>query len=171
MTTRTAEELEALKTDYRTNTYDPYAAEAQANGQEPQDFEEAFAAHLAALDAEPTPADEPAKPKGAKPKAGKPKKADKPAKEKKPRGFRASSEDRKTINAAAAKVAAKAKVEGKVRCLPQDGQSYTDFLQGRVLKVDAEGNGSVTLDVVPVKDSKAVGSITVTVKAGVLSAK
>lgn len=172
MPTRTKKQLDELRTKYRTETYDAYAEQARANNQEPQDFEEAFSAHLTALDAaEPTPAAQPAKPKGAKPKAAPKPKAAKPVKERGPRGYRATSEDRKLINAAAEQVGKRAKVESKVRCLPQDGQTYSDFLSGRVLKIDADGNGSTTLDVVPTKDSKSVGTILVTVSGGKLSAK
>lgn len=170
MGTRSAEELEQLKADYRTNTYDPYVA-GLAEGQQPQDFDAAFAAHLEALDAADIGK---AKPKGAKPtKPAKPAKAKgtKEAKAKGPSGFRPSSDDRKALNAAADK--AKGKAEGTARLLPQQkGATYTDFLQGKVLKVDAEGNGETTLNVVTTKSKDTVvGTVTVTVKKGVLTAK
>lgn len=165
--TRTAKQLEALRNDYRTNVYDPYAAEAEKNGQTPQDFDEAFNAHLAALDAAGDTGGE-AKPA---PKASKPSKAPKAPKEPAgPRtvGFRASSEDRKTINEAAAKVLPK-DAKGKARCVPQDGQTYSDFLQGKVLKV-TDGNGTADLNVVVGRSNDVVGAIRLTVKDGKLSA-
>jgi len=57
MKTRTTDEIEALKADYRTSTYDAYAAEQVSAGFEPQPFDEAFAAHLAALDDAEAPAE------------------------------------------------------------------------------------------------------------------
>lgn len=54
MKVRTTEEIEALKEAYRTETYNAYADEQRNQGFEPQDFEEAFSAHLAAIDAADT---------------------------------------------------------------------------------------------------------------------
>lgn len=175
--TRTAAELEALRNSYQNDVYDPYAAEAEKNGQVPQPFDEAFAAHLAALDAAgPTEAPPPAKAKGkgkAAPKAKEPKAPKAPKEPKAPAGprtvgFRATSEDRKTINAAAAKLLPK-DAKGGCRCLPQDGQTYSDFLQGRVLKV-TDGNGEATLNVVTGKNADVIGAIKLTVKDGKLTA-
>lgn len=177
MTTRSADELETLRNDYRTNTYDPYVA-GLSEGQTAQPFEEAFAAHLAAIDAQTGAAPKKSGGKGGGKKAaakkGGAKKAAAPKKAKEPKAprakaFRPSSDDRKTFNAAAAKVAGK-DVKAP-RLLPAGGQTYTDFLQGKVLKLDADGNGSTVLNVVSAKDTKTVlGTVTVEVTANKVKA-
>lgn len=178
VTTRTAEELAKLRSDF-TETY----GDAPVEG-----FEAAFAAHLAELDAASPPA-EAAAPAPKKGKGGgtankgtgskgkgkgaeKGKGASKPKAPAAPKAkaFRATSADRQTFNAAAAKVAGK---DVKTpRLLPKDGKStYTDFLQGKVLKLDASGNGSTVLNVVSAKDTKTVlGTVTVEVKGGKVKA-
>lgn len=196
---RTAEELEALKASYRSDVYDPYASEETAAGRTPQNFDEAFAAHLEALDAEsagPTDADNaiagdpgtapaPAKKatgKKASAKTGAAKtgkatgntapKAPAAAKEPKGRSFRPTSDDRKAVNAAAQKALGKEGTGRNHRVLLADGSPYVDFLQGRALKLDADGNGGpLTLNVFLAADLKTVkGTVTVTVKKGAMSA-
>lgn len=164
MTTRTNDELAALRSEYDT-----------AN---PDGGDEGFAAHLASIDATAVtsaevdaPAAKPAKaakaPKAAK--AAKAPKAEKPAKTPKPKAFRPSSEDRQAFNAAAAKVVGKD--GGTARMVPASGGTYTDFLQGKTLKLDADGSGSTVLNVVTAKEPKAVlGTVTVTVTKGKVKA-
>jgi hypothetical protein len=172
MTTRTAEEIEALKADFaKTFTGD--------------DLDTAFAAHLATLDAS-APATAAAAPKAAAGKKGASAKkastakaapakatkaaAPKAAKEPKAKAFRPSSEDRKALNAAAAKAAPKDTKTPRLLPTGKD-QTYTDFLQGKVLKLDANGNGETTLNVVSAKEPKTVvGQVKVTVKNGTMKA-
>lgn len=172
MTMRTAEELEAIKAEYQT-AYDPYAEGEKAAGREPQAFDEAFAAHLAAIDAEvagkTTEEAKPAKPTKAK----KEPKAKPEPKAKQPKAFRPTSADRAALNVIGADVIAKAKVEGTPRFLPNASgfTTYADFLSGKQLKLDADGNGATSLNVVTAKDTATVvGVIEVTVKKGVMSA-
>ena len=183
---RTAEELEQLKNDYQP-TYDAYAQQQRDEGFEPQSFDDAFGAHLEALDAEvsPNPEDNetvgapkvaPAKGKKAPAKKAPAKKAAaKKAKEPKapkPKAFRPTSEDRKTVNAAGEAALKAAKVEGTPRFKLVDGSPYVEFLQGRALKLDADGNGSMELAVYAAKDvNTRVGTVALTVKKGVLTAK
>lgn len=169
MATRTAEELESLKNDFsKTYTGDPAGLDA------------AFQSHLETLDAAAT-TDAPAKAKSSKKGAGKKAgaKAAKPAKAAKapkapaaprPKGFRPTSDDRKAFNAAAAKAAGK-DVKAP-RLVPQGkGQTYSDFLSGKVLKLDADGNGETKLNVVSAKDTKTIlGTVTVTVTKGKVKA-
>jgi hypothetical protein len=89
----------------------------------------------------------------------------------KARGFRPTSDDRKALNAAAAKVAGKN--VSTPRLLPTaKGSTYTEFLQGRVLKIDENGNGSTVLNVVAAKEpGTVIGTVTVTVTKGNMTAK
>lgn len=184
---RTKEELAAAEAAYR-EVYDPYATAEQEAGREPQPFDEAFAAHLEALDADAAAATTgdvadvaiatatKAKPeKAAKPvKAKKEPKAKPAPKPKAPKAFRPTSADRAAINVVGKDILAKAKVEGAARFLPAvDGfATYADFLSGKQLKLDADGNGTTTLKVVTARDSATVlGVIEITVKKGVMSAK
>jgi hypothetical protein len=167
MATRSQDELTALRSEFNS-TYTGPADQADA----------AFADHLANLDAgvevENAATTTPAKAKGkkaAKPaKAAKGKKAATPAPKKpaasRAKAFRPTSADRKTFNAAAAKVAGK-DVKAP-RLVPQaKGMTYTDFLQGKVLKLDENGSGSTALNVVSAADTKTVlGTVTVTVTKG-----
>lgn len=187
MTTRSAEELERLKTEFRST----YTGDDAG-------FDDAFASHLASIDAAaPAPAPAAAsagagtakRGSGAKGKgkggtkgkaqtAAKGKGGAKPAAAKTPKepkapkakAFRPTSDDRKLLNAAAAKAAGKS--VKTPRLLPQTkGGTYTEFLQGKVLKLDANGNGSTTLNVVSASDtSKVVGTVNVTVTKGVMKA-
>lgn len=206
---RTEEELSALKAEYQT-VYDPYAEAEKAAGREPQPFDEAFNAHLEALDAEGTTGDttqagtgddnaagaadnggdvaieqaqaaEAAKATGAKatgkakatpaPKATAKPKATPAPKAAKPKAFRPTGEDRKALNVAAAAALKAAKVEGTARMKPDSG-TYSDFLSGKVLKLDADGNGSATLNVVTASAMETVvGKVDVTVKKGAMTAK
>ncbi len=189
MTLRTAEELEQLKAAYRESAYDAYAADQTAQGFEPQDFDEAFAAHLAALDeagaTDPAPTAEDTATVGVKPastagkkgaktaaaKAEKPAKAAKaPAepKEPKPKKFRPTSEDRAAIMAAAGKLTK----DETPRLLLADGSPYVDFLKGTTM--DADGNLEVGLKVFTAKGIRAekpepVGALKVTIKKGAFS--
>lgn len=179
---RNAAQLAAAKAEYQT-VYDPYAAAETAAGRTPQPFDEAFAAHLEALDAEEanrpgdnvnagaTGAD--AATVGDKPKAAAKPKADaKPKAAPKPKGFRPTSDDRKAVNAAADAVLKAAKVEGAARCKLPNGDPYVDFLQGKHIKLDAEGNGSGQLNVfAAAKLDASLGVVNVTVKKGVMTAK
>ena len=178
---RTKKELDKLRDSYKADVYDPYAKKAEADGQEPQSFDEAFENHLAELDkaeaeAAGTKTDDGNK--GDKPKAAaKPKAAPKP---KGPVGFRATGDQRKVLNAAAQLVLEqhnkgikedKDKLSGKPRLLPrqslkaQKGFTYTDFLQGKLLKT-TDGNGSIELDVVMGRDNTVIGKIAIDVKGG-----
>lgn len=193
MTTRTAEELQQLRTDYEA-VYNPYAEGERAAGREPEPFDAAFQAHLETLDAEAAGQAAPSgvaggeaatgkatgKKAGGKKAGGakatgatKPKAEAKPkaAKEPKPKGFRPAADDRKTVNAAAAAALKAAKVEGTPR-LKVGADPYVEFLQGRALKLDANGNGSLDLNVVTAADmATVVGVVTVTVKKGTMTAK
>jgi hypothetical protein len=181
---RNAAQLAAAKTEYQA-VYDPYAAAETAAGRTPQPFDEAFAAHLEALDAEAgRPGDEvnagaageDAETVGVKPaKAKVEPKAKAEPKEKaapKPKGFRPTSDDRKAINAAAESVLKAAKAEGVARCKLPDGSPYVDFLQGKFIKLDADGNGSGQLNVFAAALLDAsLGVVNVIVKNGVMTAK
>lgn len=188
MATRTKEELDKLRDEYFNDLYKPYADAEKAAGREPQDFDEAFNAHLAELDKEAaeqtaadidgteTPAPAPANKGKGKGKGGT-KKPAKPKTERKPRpkAFRPTSDDRKALNAAAADAATKAKAEGTPRMKPQKGDpgdTYSDFLTGKTLKLDENGNGDCSLDVVTAKDMDTViGRVDVTVRKGEMKAK
>lgn len=177
---RTAEELAALKAEY-TDTFDAWAAAEREAGREVNvTFDEAFDGHLKALDAEaaeaagtatetpaPNPAPAPTAKKGGKKADAKPKEPKAP----KAKAFRPTADDRKALNAAALDAATKAKAEGTPRLKPASG-TYSDFLSGKVLKLDEKGNGSVTLDVVTAKAmDTVVGKVDVTVKGGAMTAK
>jgi hypothetical protein len=183
MTTRSAEELERLKSEFRST----YTGDDAG-------FDDAFASHLASIDAAADgggsaattgakaasasggkkagakSAGKKAAAKPAKAAAAKPAKAAKAPAAPKAKAFRPTSDDRKVLNAAAAKAAGKS--VKTPRLLPQTkGGTYTEFLQGKVLKLDANGNGSATLNVVAASDtSKVVGTVNVTVTKGVMKA-
>lgn len=175
MTTRTNEELAALRGEFEKS----YTGDAAG-------FDDAFASHLASIDATTAPGEAAPAPKqaakkatakkgakakpAAKAKAAPKAKAAKAPKAPRAKAFRPSSDDRRTFNAAAAKVAGK---DVKTpRLLPADGKStYTDFLQGKVMKLDENGSGSTDLSVVSAKEPKKVlGTVTVTVTKGTVKA-
>lgn len=187
-TMRTAEQIEGLKADYRTQTYDAYAADQRAQGFEPQDFDEAFAAHLAALDADgattgdgATAGTEAAKPETAKARkarevaerkaqreADKAKKAaEKPAPVAKAKKFRPTSEDRTAIMGEAKKLVG----DETPRLKLASGGTYDDFLKGH--QMDVDGNATAVFDVFTAKGLRAekpeaVGKIVATIKGGKL---
>lgn len=191
---RTADELTALKADYEA-TYNAYADAERAAGREPQTLDEAFMAHLEALDGSDAgkkasgggkKAAKKAATKGAAAKAAKggskaatgAKAATKPApaakapKTPKAKAFRPTSDDRKAVNAAAQKALGKDAKGGNHRLKLADGSPYVDFLQGRAIKMDDKGNGGpLILNVYTGADPKTVrGTVTLTVKGGNLTA-